>query len=181
MSTEIFLVVLFAAVVLWLLTTRVKDDPPKPTRQGETTSKPVPAKQSLGAISLQADEYTAPTPQRAQARPGPFHPPASPQHAEQRSGAQIGGGGPMRRWEYLWTIVSCEPERRARGFELGRPHRWRIEVDGDSQYLEHGLDLLGKQGWELVATHVSQKSSWEGGYYPDAMYVFKRPLEEPAD
>ena len=80
----------------------------------------------------------------------------------------------MQKWEYHWAIVSSEKEGQGTS-------RWRIQVDGDSQHLGHGLDLLGKRGWELVATHVSQTNGQAGWHYPDTVYVSKRPLEEPAD
>ena len=78
----------------------------------------------------------------------------------------------MQQWEYAWSKVSREKVEKG----LGGRKAWCIYTGGRRHRLVDGLDLLGKQGWELVATHVSQTGPnfW---HYPDAMYVFKRPLE----
>lgn len=88
----------------------------------------------------------------------------------------------MQKWEYEALSVYSRTE----GKREDEMTTWYIGLsDEDEQMLSLGLDLQGKQGWELVgiqATHLRAGEllgeTTDGWYYPQHLYVFKSPIEE---
>ena len=78
------------------------------------------------------------------------------------------------KWQYFRAYCLVKRE----GI-LGRERYRVLDIDGQEYDFLEGLDLLGQQGWELVAVHQLYESF--GGSFDnirdlDYLYLFKKPL-----
>jgi hypothetical protein len=79
------------------------------------------------------------------------------------------------KWQYFRAYCLVKTE----GI-LGRERYRVLDIDGQEYDFLEGLDLLGQQGWELVAVHQLDESFGGGSLSNirdlDYLYLFKRPL-----
>jgi hypothetical protein len=77
-------------------------------------------------------------------------------------------------WEYYTAYCHFEHDCKQCKDEQGKKvSHWVLDVgDGEHQYLQPGLNVLGKLGWELVAVQHSVFAGNTSWYF----YLFKRQI-----
>jgi hypothetical protein len=78
------------------------------------------------------------------------------------------------KWQYFRAYCLVKREGM-----FGRERYSVLDIDGQEYGFLEGLNLLGQQGWELVAVHQLDESS--GGRFGNIrdlnyVYLFKKPL-----
>jgi hypothetical protein len=93
----------------------------------------------------------------------------------------------MTEWEYLWRETYWAETGRSEGYVhwVSYEHVWKPDRQAAEHFPDdHGLDALGKAGWELVAltphsVSLLSRVSPQGDSYSDFtvyLLMFKRPL-----
>jgi hypothetical protein len=83
---------------------------------------------------------------------------------------------PILTWEYYTGYSTFKVTKKGGLFTQGEGH-WTLSLDKEFSLAE-GLNYMGQNGWELIAT----QKTWEayggtggGSYYPSYLYIFKKP------
>ena len=87
----------------------------------------------------------------------------------------------------IWEYKTCESKATfdktdKKMWQVGELI-WILEIDGEENPREEGLEKLGAKGWELVGVQVLQTMDWltqgnsqaSHSAFPKSLYIFKRP------
>lgn len=98
----------------------------------------------------------------------------------------------MVEWEYRWRTTYWDESERSDGYVqwVSYRHVWKPDRENVAFYPDDdGLNLLGKDGWELVAvtpsqvsllTRISPQQGDSYSPYTICTLIFKRPLQGEA-